>query len=384
MKNYFFFVRHENDFDNLLPIIYFLSNSSSHRILVIVYQNSKKISEIILNHKKFFKNDIEIYYLKPSLLSLIDSFKRKIKLKKNTNTNYVRLINWIDSKSSCKKNIFIFDRQINLLLKKLKAIYIGKNNIFVSLPHGPMTNKNRMLYYHSNKKVISVNDVKNLVKYYDWLIYTDNLQLKIDEDYGIKISKQNKKKILVLGSIRYSSQWLEKISIKKIKKSKKQIIGIFMKKREHNVNYEEFQRSLNIFANYKDIKFIIKPHPREKFIKSDTYANNISFDSNISSSNLIQMSNAILFYGGTGIILEALQRNKIVGCIEYLDTNISFYEYFNACHILKTRDELFYFLDNYKKLAPKNLGVSKLINALVFGGMKKNVVSNYLNFFLKL
>ena len=116
-----------------------------------------------------------------------------------------------------------------------------------------------------------------------------------------------------------------------------------MKKFTENVFKEEVYRTVQIFKSFTNIDFYIKPHTRGMQFFSKINAENIHIIYDNSSTELINMADVILFYGGTGIILEALSKKKLVACLDYLDCNRNIYEYFNACHNLRCRDDLYYF-----------------------------------------
>ena len=193
---------------------------------------------------------------------------------------------------------------------------------------------------------------KKLLKYfekYKYLIISDYLELEFNDKFinsNINEKQIDKSRIAVLGSLRYSSEWIKHIDeftpllIKK-NNNKKNVV-LFMKKFTENVFKEEVYRTVQIFKSFTNIDFYIKPHTRGMQFFSKINAENIHIIYDNSSTELINMADVILFYGGTGIILEALSK-KLVACLDYLDCNRNIYEYFNACHNLRCRDDLYYF-----------------------------------------
>ena len=65
-----------------------------------------------------------------------------------------------------------------------------------------------------------------------------------------------------------------------------------------------------MFALFPDIDFYIKPHTRGMSFSTKSNANNIHIVDDQTSSYLIDMSDVVLFYGGTSIILEAIVKKN--------------------------------------------------------------------------
>ena len=159
-----------------------------------------------------------------------------------------------------------------------------------------------------------------------------------------------------------------------------------MKKFQHNVFKEEVHRTLSMFALFPDIDFYIKPHTRGMSFSTKSNANNIHIVDDQTSSYLIDMSDVVLFYGGTSIILEAIVKKKLIACVDYLDANINIFDYFKTCHTLKCRDDLSIFLEclmSGKKLL-KNDGENLLKEVIYAGDYSISVPDRYVNFFKNL
>ena len=103
-----------------------------------------------------------------------------------------------------------------------------------------------------------------------------------------------------------------------------------MKKFQHNVFKDEVYRTIELFASFPKIDFYIKPHTRGMKFSSQIDAPNINIDYESSSSYLINMADVVFFYGGTSIILEAIAKKKLTVCLDYLDSNLNVYDYFNV------------------------------------------------------
>ena len=124
----------------------------------------------------------------------------------------------------------------------------------------------------------------------------------------------------------------------------------------------------------------------KKLVKIDESEkkNNVSMESE-TSSELINIADAVLFYGGTSIILEALAKEKIVACIDYLDCNRNIFEYFKSCHNLRCRDDLCFFLNSIKFNKTRPISGKKLLQEIVYArDESSSVPTRYINFFQNL
>jgi hypothetical protein len=240
-----------------------------------------------------------------------------------------------------------------------------------------------------------VQKKKLLSKYFEvfkYLVISDYLELEFNDKFGSfdqSESKIDSSRLLVLGSIRFCPEWLTHVNkftpINKNNNLSKKKVVLFMKKFSHNVFKEEVYRTLEIFKSFSDIDFYVKPHTRGMKFFSKIQSDNIHINYDETSSELINIADAVLFYGGTSIILEALAKEKIVACIDYLDCNRNIFEYFNSCHNLRCRDDLCFFLNsvNFNKTVP--ISGTKLLKEVVYArDESSSVPDRYINFFKKL
>ena len=86
--------------------------------------------------------------------------------------------------------------------------------MFISCSHGPQTNVNRLCYVHEME---TSQRKKELLKYfekYKYLIISDYLELEFNDKFinsNINEKQIDKSRIAVLGSLRYSSEWIKHI-----------------------------------------------------------------------------------------------------------------------------------------------------------------------------
>lgn len=413
MKKYIFFIREYNDWDNIAPIIYYLAQNSFSKICICFYKNDLRNNDIYKYIKKSVGKNLEVFICKKNKFSKMVNFTiavaNKVLRKFKYQINYIEIdINkellkkWFNSMSleNYKKVICVFDRTLDPILELVYSEMKRFNSIFVSCPHGPMTDVNRMTYKHQNKLVNNFEYLRfenkeylnKFFQFFNYIVFTDHLEMHFNKIYcqSIKEHDENKSKMKVLGSIRYCKEWLahvENFTPQFSKKKENLKIVFFMKKFQHNVFKDEIHRTIKIFTMFPNIDFYIKPHTRGMKFLSNHSAPNIHVDYDSSSSFLINMTDVIFFHGGTSIILEALAKKKMILCLDYLDSNINIYNYYSACQVLRCIDDLCLFLqsDIRNKIKNNQYSGENVLKQIVYSGRDSiSVPEEYINFFKNL
>ena len=408
MKKYVFFTRTYNDWDNIAPIIYYLAKNSSSKICICFYEKDLRYTSQFKYLEKTVGHNLQVFYRSPKKLSSIikfsirvfNKFFRILKLGKTLNQNKTvpedDLRRWLDiiKTQECSRVVVIFDRVLDPIVEQVRYELRDFNCILVSCPHGPVTLVNRMRYIHQTKRFNSKAElsISNFLQSYEHVIISDYLESEFDEKSSFPqqySTTPDKSKMVVLGSIRYCQEWLNHVNIftpepeKKISDKIKAVF--FMRKFAYNVFKDEVHRTLDLFSSFPDIDFYIKPHTRGMQYLPKVDAPNIHIVYEESSSFLINMADVIFFHGGAGIILESLAKKKLTACIDYLDSNRNVYEYFNACHTLKCRDELCFFLDSIIAGKTNIVSGEKVLKEIVYARDHSiSVPDRYINFFKNL
>lgn len=408
MKKYVFFIREYNDWDNIAPIIYYLANSGISKIYICFYRTDLRHTDLFKYLEKNFADTIKVFHRSSKkmfpvvdfAIKILNKLSKFLRLKKkfliNKNLPYNELTKWLDiiKKEKGNRVIIVFDRMLEPILKQVREYLKDLDTIFISCPHGPETNVNRMKYIHQMKRIEKNPELLEYFKAYEYLIFSDHLELELSEKYSAPFRENvtvDKSKLVVLGSIRYCKEWLKHVdkftkSVVNEKTGKIKVV-FFMKKFVHNVFKDEVYRTIELFAAFPKIDFYIKPHTRGMKFSSKINAPNIHIDNESSSSYLINMADVVFFYGGTSIILESIAKKKFTVCLDYLDTNLNVYDHFNACKVLKCRDDLSFFLnsDIPKKLINNKIAGDKLLEEIIYARNNSiSVPDRYINFFKKL
>ncbi len=406
MKKYIFFIRAFNDWDNIAPIIYYLAKNEDSEIFICFYRIDLRDTHIFKYLEKNIGDKFQVFFWKSNKLTIAMDFAKKIfnkifsllklgiKLKQNIYVPEKILVNWIEQMNleDCKKVIVVFDRILDPFVKKFQIKLKHLNCIFISCPHGPYTNVNEMTYKHKMERMQKNKFLLEYFKIFDYMIFADNLRLNSNEKFHLQTHEKIKidfSRLPVLGSIRYCSEWMKHVdnfNPKLIKDNQNKIkVIFFMKKFTHNVFSDEVYRTLDLFESYPDIDFYIVPHTRGMSFSLKNSTSNIHIDNHSTSTSLINMADVILFYGGTSIVIEPMVKKKLIACIDYLDCNRNVFEYYNACHVLKCRDDLCFFLELVLKNKINFIDGGSLLNKIVYAGdCSKSVSEKYVNFFKNL
>ena len=405
MRAYLFFARTYNDWDHIAPIIWYLSHSVSggpKKISVIFYRDDLRKTESYEYLAKMLGDKFETFSDVPN--QKLRSFLKRIVRKLGglfgivnigapvTYTSEKKLQYYLSSLGLAEydKVVAVFDRTLNPVVGYVRKALQGLPAVFVSVPHGPMTNANRLCYVNDFKQALPSDRFDEYFKNYDYVVFSDSIEKEIDDKCCRAINRESASfsdfnesgKRRVLGSLRYSDEWLRQMDVYAkpflAKNSKRPMVSFFMKKFQHNVFVDEVFRTIQIFAAHSEIDFYIKPHTRGQTARGiglTKQYDNIYIAEDESSTSLIHRSDLILFYGGTSIILEALARGKVVACIDYLDCNRNIYEFYEACSILKSRDDLYAVLADFQADRLPNFSPERLIDDMVYVGDRSISVS---------
>ena len=405
------------DVDHILPFMYFLSKIRNIKFTMrcLIFENEMNYKNNLDPRIKMLFNlenvDVEFLYK--------DNFLFHIKSFSETKSNFLfssyfkRLIKALYLKYiKTKKKQFNIENKVGEIFKQSKSpiiitahanneardaiLSIKKINTkakWMVLPDSIKAVDNQMnvdTYLEKDEKKIIENH-KTKFKDIDYFLVSSR------EDLNDSISKGlPKKKGLILGSPRYSKEWLKiKSSLNldgksiPINKKFKVKILFFIPKKHINIFHEELIRTLDFISKYKEIELILScadfiyPYI-PKHILSRKNLRRYLIAEKYSTSKLIDWAD-IVMHAGTGVIFESFIKQKITVLPRYLSSNTMISERYNAGINLKNRDELrnlcnnaIKSLNSLKKNYKKKFGLSnkKYINDFVNSNsdfMKKNI-----------
>jgi hypothetical protein len=243
-----------------------------------------------------------------------------------------------------------------------------------ALPHG--------VFVYTNE-VITI-DSRPLHTYdklsgYDYVIVQNGLFKEFMAKSGL-----DRKKIFVLGSARYCSEWMtqnRRILPRILELNGDDTITlkiVFMTtKTRYRVNLERMFETFELLAKLRGIKAVVKLHTRTK--KEERLYDSLPLPnvSDVSSVELCSWADVVLVIGSS-IIVEALTRGKPALYLKYLHENTTIYEEFGACWTIHNEDELqdaLLSLQLSKKDVPySNENVNRFLSEIIYGDRNEEEV----------
>ena len=250
-----------------------------------------------------------------------------------------------------------------------------------SLPHGVH------LYTNEATKPKST-DARRLAKFneYDYIIVPNRLRKTLLAGSGVSAQK-----IFVLGSARYSDEWLaqnNKIIPRRIAakgNSKNRLKVVFLpSKPQVQVDLKRLKDTCDTLAGMKNIDIMVKPHTRAGGEKYLFDGNRLPDASPILTAELCEWADVSLVVGSS-VITETLMRKKPALYLKYLHANTTRFEELGACWTINDENELknaLMALQKNKAGVPyQEARVLDYVKEVVYGGVEeKDVLGNYENF----
>ncbi len=415
-KKIIFLITEHNFLDQMTPII------------ELLYNNHYDITFVKGLHHYDYTRDNNYKYLKNNCknLVIIDIFSNQNSLYKK----YHSLYNNFNLKLSLSKLSVIkyFWHILAGLIHKYieKKIIIGKNEIYELLKID--NNKNNIILitdiatgdknYEKIRKIANKSSLENITFTHAMPIFKNELLTENQLELNLKKKVYGKEKfadkvvlfnslnakhtkeyyncdVNILPSLRYTTKWINRISDESISfqndKRYKLKMVFMLSTSGYNIWKEEEFRTIKALLLDKDIFLVIKLHPRhmrDKYIYSKIKESNFKVVANeTNSSQLINWSDIVINIG-SGIIMEAIIKNKIIFYMKYLHCNsIVVEDTLGVVHKITTRDELLILKDKYK-----NNKVGNSINLQIRKEFLKDFILNddfkenqqiYLDFFSK-
>ena len=345
-----YFIRKYNDLDHITPILYSILEKKNNLYLCSLntHQNFENDYRVKLLRSKF-KNVKFIDYESFFKLNFFEGLKFKINLNyKNRKIVYYFfvLLNLFLKKVNINfdpkfKNladkffdIIIFDHfnpeKFTLFSRLLIKLKNDKNKI-LSLPHG------FMLYENPDAFNLILDDFKKIELFADNIFVTSINWYKL-----IKKKISNKKKLTLIGSLRFTNWWKKIIKKKLItKKNNKIDILILGSERSRFIDISKFQKMIDIFDSYQNLNIVFKPPTRTNKVKFVKLPKFIKI-SRKHTLELIEASNTVIA-NNTSVILDALLKNKTFISPRFLRPKNKKYdlihETIKSCYVANTIDE---------------------------------------------
>jgi hypothetical protein len=399
-----FFIRAFNDVDHITPLLDKLLYEKKHNIYVFCTTQSFKYNE---NHNIKYLN--KKYNLVVKNLFNIDeaSFRfilYSLILKKIETSSFLNkyLRYWHPYRAKILVYIYrtmpseylkqVFDLNPDALIFDWTSAFVYPQRAFVEktkelnistycLPHGILAYTNK---YPTKKRVLATQNSDLFYDYY--LFYGESEQYLLDR--GVP-----KKNIYLIGSMRYSREWMEiyKTEIidynKSLSDNGKDNLKVvfFLSQHIYNVDETKLMETLQALSKLENVTVILKPHTRGM---STDFLNGLGFviDDDTSSVLLSDWCDVAILYGSS-IGLQILADNKILIYPNFIDTNTSIFDNYKACVKVESVDELRNLIKSvangtYTPIFSNN--VEELFSSIVYANQpEKSVISDCIKFIEK-
>ena len=423
-----FFIHKFNDVDHMAPIVYKIAKDSKEKLQVLCLNPHYDIyNDFRLKYlKKTYEVPIDYFYLihKPTLFykllgsllcdHIINNPQNTPSVKLNIYLDWWRILRSISSKifikimhvfkvnigklilniyneewvngfyKQMKPSVLIFDHATHSGLYNLPKLIKVANNFSIptlDVPHGiPLYLKHPKRW--DKAKYSYINNVKDhMVLHHKW--WKQELI-----DLGLDRSNTP-----ILGSARYCKEWhniLDSIlqpdtTLNGIGRNKLKVLYMDLP------HYKEYNHTLSQsliekISNLDFVTLIVKPQTRKN--KLTIQSSNKNFYTAISenSVNLIKWADVVIVLFSS-ILLEVLNRKKVLLYPKYMHKNEMIHEQFNASWTLNSEQEVIEAVaklkENYNFRPYTQNNVDQFINNVVYNGPDDDVLGAYLNYIIK-
>jgi len=368
-----FFMRAYNDIDHLTPVAYKIKqiNNNLNIACIIVAVDKDYSHDFRLEYIK--KSGIDIYNIYDLLgikqLSIYHYISSRLKVEPVYNFEFIYKVfnkimfrpveNWLLSKlnkyDTAKKFLELFDIPAKLFIFDHSGLSFYKSLVnlldkievpSVAIPHGHDIFSNEMIKNHMMSMVPGVREDVSAKAPFTYVTFAGNYFKDRYIDYGIV----DKKQATVIGSPRFSDEWVKKIReiaplIKLPKHDEKSLkIVLMLSKPAYNGFTDELIRTVEFMAQYKEIFLFIKPHTREKKFYTQKH-DNVYVDNShkYNSPQLIDWADLIIFEHSC-ICYDALKMDKPTIYLSSTHSNTLISEKYFTSWEARTRDEVRDFL----------------------------------------
>ena len=336
--------------------------------------------------------------------SNIQNFFFKIVSSNINKIYFYRLINYVLNKIKIKEKILF------LIFKKKKLTFNNKysveNKIFVvdhlyykKLFFFHLIFKHQI--YNNNCKIISIpaglplyvkhpkewdkakNEISIISNKYD--------KVGIQHQYWLDelkiIPKFNSKRAKILGSPRYTKEWINELDSftpmdnQPLDFTGVKIVYMAANSTDHINFHEKKKETIEMVSNLPNVKLIYKPHPRSN-LKYTIFPKNVINGKNYLSTNLINWAD-IIIGEISAIMIEVILKKKIYISLKYLrnqDTEM-IYERYKCCEIANSINDLKSQILNLKNYdySSKKTSIEKFYKDIVLNN-SKDLLEEYSNF----
>ncbi|GJL75116.1 hypothetical protein [Nitrosomonas sp.] len=369
-----FFLRHYNDIDHITPVIYKWAESGHQCNVVLIgsarfrrdyrIQFLKQLAGVRIAHirevlgwRLFIKWRLQMYMLTGNvrrlpLLGLLaqrlseryDQKRREQLWRQTTEILLTRCFENTDGGvitfDWVERNSVISVEWIKILIEMAHARKLS----VISLPHGDSPHINQLI--RRGERHVGPDTVFSNANIFDRLVVPNELCAKRFRPF------LDEKKIAVLGSPRFCTEWLAKLPevlppSPIVRSDSRLKVVIFLRKANFTTFWEEVAEVVHMIAEFPGTEIIIKPHTRSGWKQSLTKNKAIKRLPNVSiaddhahSAHLMSWADVIIDLA-TSVIFEAVRTKKPVLAADYLIAGSSTVAHYLPETELRCRDDVY-------------------------------------------
>jgi len=293
-------------------------------------------------------------------------------------TNWARyVLEQSEAQALCFDHILPSRYVVGALLRAAKE----KSIPTLAFPHGVYlyTNKFNKARFSSRQRFYKFNR-------FDYVIVQNHLRKDVLVSSGIA-----REKIIVLGSARFCGEWIaqnKKILPRRIEstgRDPERLRVVFMPSKPRcRIDVERMHNTVDLLASLSEIEAVVKPHTRigrEARLFDSMQLPNVS---HVLTSELCEWADVVLIIGSS-VITEALMQGKPVLYLKYLHANTMLFEECGACWTIHNEAELEQALQSLRKkrmdVPYGDENVNRFLSEVVYGGQNdRDVLKDYEKF----
>jgi len=345
-----FFLRHYNDIDHIVPVIYKWCKVEDVPIEIIITSDRDKLNDYRITFLKQF-NYIQLRFIDDltlkdeALCNGLKTLNNKTLIDKMLNKiiedidNVIVIFDWVQD-NMAQYVYFSLNVIANLIQRNIKFAIIA-------LPHGDEPHFSKMI--RRDDLDYNSSDIYSFGAVFDYVVVPNKLcanryKPHLDLD-----------RIKILGSPRFNDEWLSILSNLvpgyNNKKGKSKLkIAFFLRAFYYPLFWDEVVRTIRLIAQFKEVYLVVKHHTRdirlEELINDYPDLNESPFSNveivfdDVHSSSLLQWADLVLDVG-TSIGFECIKLNKPILSMEYLHAAFSTMAHYMKGTVMLCRDHLY-------------------------------------------
>lgn len=369
-----FFIRHYNDLDHMVPVIYKIALYQNPPYLFVIFLKRLEVDDFriqILRDLNSIKihhiDDFNLYntgYLKkfyraacrqPIIRKILSIRHNTNKI--NTRAEYIEQIFNSLLKDSLDVVIcfdWVMETSKAVLEFSRNVVHVAKKRAYktVALPHGDSPHWNKMIF----KKDLNYEtaDIFSPTAMFDYVVVPNELCANRYRPH------MNEKQIKVLGSPRFNDEWLGVLeknipTYQNTRAQKMTKIVFFLRPNQFIVFFEEVLHTIRLISQFKNVFLVIVHHSRvltkelSKLDDKDIIINLSNIEivtGEVQPSSLIQWADLILDLS-TSITFEAVKYGKPILSMENLHGNLSTIAHYMPDTKISCRDDLYNAIERF-------------------------------------